>query len=45
MGRLNGQIEESVSGLAVVKAFCREGEMLKQFEEKNSELCEVATRA
>ncbi len=45
LGRLNGQIEESVSGLSVVKAFCREGEMLKQFEEKNRELCEVATRA
>jgi ATP-binding cassette, subfamily B, multidrug efflux pump len=45
LGRLNGQIEESVSGAAVVKAFCREDNMIESFEENNEELRKVATRA
>lgn len=45
LGKLNGQIEESVSGLPVVKAFCRENEMVGEFEENNEELRKVATRA
>jgi len=45
LGRLNGQIEESISGESVVKAFCREEEMIRQFEENNRALCETATRA
>ena len=45
LGKLNGQIEESVSGIPVVKAFCREDEMVKEFEENNEELRKVATRA
>lgn len=45
LGRLDGQIEESVSGLPVVKAFCREDEMVREFEENNEELRKVATRA
>lgn len=45
LGKLNGQIEESVSGLPIVKAFCREDEMVGEFEENNEELCKVATRA
>lgn len=44
LGKLNGQIEESVSGIPVVKAFCREDEMVKEFEENNEELRKVATR-
>lgn len=43
LGKLNGQIEESVSGIPVVKAFCREDEMVKEFEENNEELRKVAT--
>lgn len=45
LGRLNGQIEETISGENVVKAFCREEKMIEQFEESNEELRRVATRA
>lgn len=45
LGVLNGHIEEGISGLSVVKAFCRENEMEKEFEEKNDRLCEVSIRA
>ena len=45
LGRLNGQVEESVSGLTMVKAFGREEKLLCQFEENNQQLCDVATRA
>lgn len=45
LGTLNGQIEESVSGLSVVKAFCREEEMEREFGEKNEALCRASIRA
>lgn len=45
LGRLNGQVEESVSGLSMVKAFGREEKLIRQFEENNRQLCEVATKA
>ncbi len=45
LGALNGQVEESIAGLAVVKAFCREGEMEREFGEKNEELCQVSIKA
>lgn len=45
LGQLNGQIEETISGESVVKAFCRENQMVRQFEETNEELRRVATRA
>lgn len=45
LGALNGQVEESVSGLVMVKAFCREQEMEREFEERNSELCTVSVKA
>jgi len=45
LGKLNGQIEESVSGLNMVKAFCREQEMIEQFEDHNEQLRSVSTRA
>lgn len=45
LGRLNGQVEESVSGLSMVKAFTQEERMMHQFEENNARLCEVATKA
>lgn len=45
LGRLNGQVEESVSGLSMVKAFGREENLRQQFEENNRQLCEVATKA
>lgn len=45
LGKLNGQIEETISGENVVKAFCRENDMIVQFEETNEQLCRVAARA
>ena len=45
LGELNGQVEETVSGVGVVKAFCREEQVIDEFEEKNAELCRVSTRA
>ena len=45
LGALNGQVEESVSGLALIKAFCHEEEMEREFEEKNSGLCQVSVKA
>jgi ATP-binding cassette subfamily B multidrug efflux pump len=45
LGRLNGQIEESVSGLNIVKAFGREDDMTESFDDTNSQYCAVATRA
>lgn len=45
LGRLNGQVEESVSGLSMVKAFGREARLMEQFAENNEQLCAIATRA
>lgn len=45
LGKLNGQVEETISGENVVKAFCHENQMIEQFEESNEELCRVATQA
>lgn len=45
LGRLNGQVEESISGFNMVKAFNREEDMLSQFSESNDAFCQVATKA
>jgi ATP-binding cassette subfamily B multidrug efflux pump len=45
LGRLNGQIEEGISGMTVVKAFCREDEMMQSFEENNEAFRKVSTKA
>ncbi len=45
LGALDGQVEESVSGLSVVKAFCREDQMEREFAEKNEALCKVSIQA
>lgn len=45
LGALNGQVEESISGMAMVKAFCREEEMEREFGEKNEGLCDSSIRA
>lgn len=45
LGSLNGQVEESISGLSVVKAFCREDQMEREFDAKNTALCEVSIKA
>ncbi len=45
LGRLNGQVEESISGMGMVKAFGQEREMVAKFVENNDAFCQVATRA
>ncbi|MBO5032243.1 MAG: ABC transporter ATP-binding protein [Lachnospiraceae bacterium] len=45
LGALNGQIEESISGLSVVKAFCQEDKMESEFSRKNEQLCKTSIRA
>lgn len=45
LGALNGQVEESISGLSVVKAFCQEEKMEAEFARKNEQLCKTSIRA
>lgn len=45
LGKLNGQVEESISGITMVKAFGQESNMVEQFIESNEAYCEVATKA
>jgi ATP-binding cassette, subfamily B, multidrug efflux pump len=45
LGRLNGQIEETISGIEVVKAFNHEDKVIAEFEEVNEKLREVGLKA
>ncbi|WP_017756686.1 ABC transporter ATP-binding protein [Calidifontibacillus oryziterrae] len=45
LGMLNGHIEETISGLHVVKAFNREEKVIEQFEQLNIELRKVGLKA
>lgn len=45
LGKLNGSIEETISGQKVVKVFCREEEAIKEFEALNDDLLKVSIRA
>ena len=45
LGKLNGQVEESISGIQIVKSFGQEQEMIEQFVQSNDALCEVAIKA
>ncbi|MDE6129696.1 MAG: ABC transporter ATP-binding protein, partial [Lachnospiraceae bacterium] len=45
LGKLNGQVEESISGISMVKAFGQEQEMVEKFVENNDAFCQVATKA
>ena len=45
LGKLNGHIEETISGIQVVKAFNHEDKAIEQFDEINSKLCEVGIKA
>lgn len=45
LGILNGHVEEGISGLYVVKAFCREKEMEDTFQKKNDRLTKTAIKA
>ena len=45
LGRLNGHIEETISGIQVVKAFNHEDKAIEQFTNINSRLTEVGIKA
>ncbi|OXM82826.1 ABC transporter ATP-binding protein [Paenibacillus rigui] len=45
LGKLNGHIEETISGLLVVKAFNHEEKAIDEFESVNAKLCEVGLKA
>ena len=45
LGRLNGHIEESISGTMIVKAYGREEALIEEFEEVNDRLAAVAIKA
>lgn len=45
LGELGGHIEETVSGLALVKAYGREEAVIREFERRNEALCDVGTKA
>ena len=45
LGNLNGYIEETISGVDIVKAFNRENEAMDSFKNINDRLCEVGLKA
>ena len=45
LGKLNGQIEETISGIEVVKAFNHEEKAIAEFEDVNQKLREVGLKA
>ena len=45
LGSLNGYIEEMISGQKVVKVFCHEEKIKEEFDRRNQELQENATKA
>ena len=45
LGRVEGNIEESITGLKVIKVFTHENESFEGFEELNEDLCKNATTA
>jgi ATP-binding cassette, subfamily B, multidrug efflux pump len=45
LGKLNGHIEETISGLQIIKAFNHEEKVIESFDELNSQLNKVGVRA
>lgn len=45
LGKLNGYIEEMMTGQKVVKVFCHEKEAKEDFDRLNDELCDTAYKA
>ncbi|MFC0906407.1 ABC transporter ATP-binding protein [Clostridium sp. MT-14] len=45
LGKLNGHIEESISGLQVIKAFNHEEKIIEKFNLMNRRLCKVGLKA
>lgn len=44
LGDVEGNIEESINGLKVIKVFSHEEKSIEDFDKKNDHLCEVATK-
>lgn len=45
LGKLNGHIEENISGIHIVKAFNHEEKTIKEFDNINDRLCSVGLKA
>ncbi|MCJ7688648.1 MAG: ABC transporter ATP-binding protein/permease [Clostridiaceae bacterium] len=45
LGKLNGQIEETITGIYIIKAFNHEDKTVKEFDEINERLCAVGLKA
>jgi len=45
LGKLNGYLEEAISGITVIKAFNHEDEVIGKFEALNQRLCQVGLKA
>jgi ATP-binding cassette subfamily B multidrug efflux pump len=45
LGKLNGHVEETISGIEVVKAFNHEDKAIEEFDIVNAKLCEVGLKA
>lgn len=45
LGKLNGHIEETISGIEVVKAFNHEKKVVEEFDTVNTKLCTVGLKA
>ncbi|QHT64147.1 ABC transporter ATP-binding protein [Paenibacillus lycopersici] len=45
LGKLNGHVEETISGIQIVKAFNREEKAIAEFDAVNDELCQVGIKA
>lgn len=45
LGKINGYIEEMITGQKVIKVFCYEADAKAQFDALNEQLCESATNA
>jgi len=45
LGKVEGNIEESITGLKVIKVFTHEDDSFEGFEQQNTELCKNATTA
>ena len=45
LGKLNGHIEETISGILVVKAFNHEEKAIEEFNKVNNKLCDVGIKA
>ena len=45
LGDVNGYIEEMINGQRVIKVFCHEEAAKEEFDQKNEQLCDHATKA